>query len=99
VQKQQIRLSQFDVDDTPRLSEYGFNSMPPEESDVVLVFAGGNRRDGVIIATGNQTYRMRNSSRARCRFPSNLGQSVYLTKQASWSMARACRSSSTTHPP
>jgi phage gp45-like len=43
--------------------------MPPEESDVVLVFAGGNRRDGVIIATGNQTYRMRNSSRARCRFP------------------------------
>lgn len=81
VQKQQVRLSQFETfDDIPRLSEYGFNSMPPEESDAVLIFAGGNRRDGVIIATGNQTYRMRNLKPGEVSISDNLGQSVYLTQ-------------------
>lgn len=80
-QKQQVRLSQFETfDDIPRLSEYGFNSMPPEESDAVLIFAGGNRRDGVIIATGNQTYRMRNLKPGEVSISDNLGQSVYLTQ-------------------
>jgi len=82
VQLQQVRLSQFETfDDVPRLSEYGFNSMPPPESDAVLVFVGGNRRDGVIVATGNQQFRMRSLKPGEVSISDNLGQSVYLTRQ------------------
>ena len=82
VQMHQIRLSRFETfDDIPRLSEYGFNSMPPPESDAVLVFAGGNRRDGVIVATGNQQFRMRSMKPGEVSISDNLGQSIYLTQQ------------------
>ena len=81
VQTQQVRLSQFETfDDVPRLAEYGFNSMPPEDSDAVLVFVGGNRLDGVIIATGNQQFRMRNLKPGEVSISDNLGQSVFLSK-------------------
>ncbi|MFZ6690223.1 phage baseplate assembly protein V [Undibacterium sp. SXout20W] len=81
VQKQQVKMGQFETfDDIPRLSEYGFNSMPPAESDAVLVFVGGNRLDGVIIATGNQTFRMRSLKPGEVSISDNLGQSVYLSQ-------------------
>jgi len=81
VQLQQVRLSQFETfDDVPRLAEYGFNSMPPPESDAVLVFVGGNRRDGVIVATGNQQFRMCSLKPGEVSISDNLGQSVYLTQ-------------------
>jgi phage baseplate assembly protein V len=80
-QSHQVRLGKFETfDDIPRLSEYGFNSMPPGESDAVLVFMGGNRMDGVIVATGNQTYRMRSLKPGEVSISDNLGQSVYLTQ-------------------
>src|SRR5471032_3668566 len=81
VQQQQVRLGPFETfDNIPRLSEYGFNSMPPPDSDAVLIFVGGNRVDGVIIATGNQTYRMRSLNPGEVSISDNLGQSVYLTQ-------------------
>lgn len=80
-QQQQVTLGPFETfDNVPRLSEYGFNSMPPPESDAVLIFVGGNRVDGVIIATGNQTYRMRSLKPGEVSISDNLGQSVYLTQ-------------------
>lgn len=82
VQKQQVRLSEFETfDNIPRVSEYGFNSMPPADSDAVLIFVGGNRRDGVIIGTGNQQFRMRSMKPGEVSISDNLGQSVYLTQQ------------------
>lgn len=81
VQLQQVRMSEFEtVDNLPRLAEYGFQSMPPAESDCVLVFVGGNRTDGVIIATGNQQFRMRSLAPGEVSISDNLGQSVYLTQ-------------------
>lgn len=82
VQQQQVRLGQFETfDDIPRISEYGFNSMPPAESDAVLIFVGGNRLDGVIIGTGHQQFRMRSLKPGEVSISDNLGQSVYLTQQ------------------
>lgn len=81
VQIQQVRLGQFETfDNLPRLAEYGLNSMPPPESDAVLLFVGGNRSNGVIIATGNQTYRMRSLKPGEVSISDNLGQSVHLTQ-------------------
>lgn len=44
-------------DKTPRLAEFGFSSNPPESSDVVVVFIGGDRSNGVVVATNHQPSR------------------------------------------
>src|SRR5260363_84925 len=55
VERHQARLGALELrDHTPRLAEYGFASMPPVGSDAVVVFIGGDRSNGVIIATGHQ---------------------------------------------
>lgn len=81
VQMQQVSLGQAETfDDVPRLCEYGFNSMPPAESDAVMVFVGGNRLDGVIIATGHQMYRMRSLKPGEVALSDDRGQSIYLSQ-------------------
>jgi phage baseplate assembly protein V len=80
-QMHQVRFNALETtDNIPRLGEYGFNSMPPADSDAVLLFAGGNRINGIIIATGNQTFRMRSLKPGEVSISDNLGQSVYLTQ-------------------
>lgn len=44
-------------DNTPRIAEFGFTSLPPVGSDVVLVFMGGDRSSGVVVATNHQPSR------------------------------------------
>ena len=81
VQQLQVRFGQMEtVDNLPRLAEYGFNSMPPGDADAIVVFAGGNRSDGVIVATGHQTYRMRSLKVGEVSISDDQGQSVYLTR-------------------
>lgn len=77
----QVKLGQMEtVDNVPRLAEYGFNSMPPADTDAIVLFAGGNRSDGVIIATGSQTYRMRSLKTGEVSISDDQGQSVYLMR-------------------
>lgn len=45
------------IDHAVRLGEYGFNSCPPEGSEAVILFLGGRRSIGVIIATGYRAAR------------------------------------------
>jgi phage baseplate assembly protein V len=81
LQRHQVQLGQLETfDNLSRLSEYGFNSLPPEKSEAVLLFMGGNRTDGVIIATGNQTYRMRGLANGEVSISDDKGQSVYLSQ-------------------
>lgn len=54
----QLRLSGLELrDTTPRIAEFGFSSRPPVGSDAVLVFVGGDRTNGIVIATGHQASR------------------------------------------
>lgn len=54
----QARLGPLEVRDaTPRLAEFGFSSRPPVGADAILVFIGGDRSNGVVIATGHQASR------------------------------------------
>lgn len=77
----QVRLGQLEtVDNVPRLAEYGFNSMPPADADAIVLFSGGNRSDGVVIATGSQTYRMRSLKTGEVSISDDQGQSVYLMR-------------------
>jgi len=80
VQTQQIRLGADEIkDDVPRLAEFGFTSMPPVGSDAVLVFIGGDRSNGAIVATGHQASRPRGLKEGETMIYTQDGKSIYLT--------------------
>lgn len=45
------------IDQVPRLGHYGFAYCPPDGSEAVVVFIGGRRSNGVVIATGHRESR------------------------------------------
>lgn len=80
VQMLQLKLGALELRDrTPRLAEYGFTSSPPQGSDAALLFVGGDRSNGVVIATGNQTYRLKGLANGDAAIYDSRGQSVWLT--------------------
>lgn len=81
VQKQQVVLGPLEVhDNIPRLSEFGFASMPPEDSDVTIAFFGGDRSNGVIVATGHQQTRLKNLAMGDAAIYDALGKYIWLKK-------------------
>lgn len=46
-------------DDMERIQEYGFTSVPLPGAEGVVVFVGGNRDHGLIIATDDRRYRIK----------------------------------------
>ncbi|MDN7814918.1 phage baseplate assembly protein domain-containing protein [Burkholderia vietnamiensis] len=80
IQLMQVKFNPLQTNDNlPRCAEYGFTSNPPEDSDAVVAFAGGDRSNGVVIATGNAKYRMKQMATGEVAIHDNIGQSVYLT--------------------
>jgi phage baseplate assembly protein V len=79
VQLLQARLGEAEVrDDLPRLAEFGFASMPPDGSDLVVLFVGGDRSNGVVIASGHIATRMRNLQPGESALYHADGKHVYL---------------------
>ncbi len=82
VQMLQLKLGALELRDrTPRLAEYGFTSNPPSGADAALLFVGGDRSNGVVIATGHQTYRLKALASGDAAIYDSRGQSVWLTPQ------------------
>jgi phage baseplate assembly protein V len=80
VQKAQIVFGALEtVDGVPIPHDFGFTSNPPIDSDAFAGFLGGIRKNGMVIAIGNQTYRMRNLRSGEVAIYDNRGQSVYLS--------------------
>jgi phage gp45-like len=46
-------------DNIPTLLNYGFSSSLPIGGDKAMIFLNGDRSQGVVVATGHQTYRYR----------------------------------------
>ncbi|MTK12711.1 MAG: phage baseplate assembly protein V [Clostridiaceae bacterium] len=81
VQTMQVQLGDDEVrDNTPRPAEFGFSSLPPVGSDAVIIFVGGDRSNGVVVATGNQTLRMKAMSPGETAIYDASGKHVYLSK-------------------
>ena len=79
VQMLQARLGVNEIrDNTPRLAEFGFTSMPPDGADLVLLCIGGDRSNAVIIATGHIATRMKNLQPGESALYDSLGKHVYL---------------------
>ncbi|CAB3779416.1 hypothetical protein LMG28688_00835 [Paraburkholderia caffeinitolerans] len=67
------------IDDMPRVAEFGFTSRPPDGSDVLAVFIGGDRSNGVIVGTNHQGSRPTGLAVGETMIFSQDGKSVYLT--------------------
>ncbi|MDE3022267.1 MAG: phage baseplate assembly protein [Pseudomonadota bacterium] len=81
VQLVQVTLSDIETHDgTPRLAEFGLASNPPANSDVLVLFAGGDRSHGVIVATGHQATRFKNLNPGESALYDAFGKSIYLTE-------------------
>lgn len=79
-QKMQVRLGELEIrDNLPRLAEFGFTSNPPSGSDAVVQFIGGDRSNGVVIATGHQQSRPKGLAPGESMLYSQDGKYVYLT--------------------
>ncbi len=80
VQMVQLALGALEVRDrTPRLAEFGFASNPPAGSDATLLFVGGDRSNGVVIATSNQALRLKGLQPGEAAIYDSLGKYVWLT--------------------
>ena len=81
MQMMQVKLNALETrDNTPRMAEFGLTSNPPTtNSDAIVVFLGGDRSNGVVIATGHQPSRPKNLAPGETMLYSQDGKYVYMT--------------------
>lgn len=80
VQLVQLQLSNIETrGQLARISEYGFQSSPPDGFSGIALFFGGDRSSGVVIATQHQTYRFQPLAEGEVAISDDKGQSVYLS--------------------
>ena len=81
VQMVQVQFNAQDVrDNTPRVSEYGYASNPRPGAHAIFICVAGDRSNGVIIGTNDESARMKNLQVGEVAIYDDLGQSVYLTR-------------------
>lgn len=80
VQTMQVRMGADElIGDLPRAAEYGFTSVPPVGTDAIVLFLGGERSNGIVVATNNQQFRMKALGNGDVAIYDNRGQSVLLS--------------------
>jgi phage gp45-like len=68
------------IDAMPVLQIYGLASHAMAGTDVMAMFASGDRSNGVIVATGNQQYRLRNLAAGEVALYTDEGDKVVLSR-------------------
>jgi phage baseplate assembly protein V len=73
-------LSEEVHDGVERMQDYGFTSHPFEEAEAVVVFAGGLRSHGLIVALGDRRYRLKNLGQGEVAMYDDQEQVVHLKR-------------------
>ena len=81
VQIMQVKLNALETgDNRQRMAEFGLTSNPPTtNSDAIVLFLGGDRSNGVVVATGHQPSRPKNLAPGETMLYSQDGKYVYMT--------------------
>ena len=80
IQTVQLRLLADETrDQALRAAEYGFCSNPPDGTDAISLHMAGERGIVVVIATNNQTFRMRGLATGEVAIHDDKGRFVYLS--------------------
>lgn len=81
VQLQQVQFNDRETqDEVPRIAEYGFASMPLPGCQALVLFIGGERSNGAIVATNDERNRMKNLQPGEVAIYDDQGQSVYISR-------------------
>jgi phage baseplate assembly protein V len=67
-------------DGVERMQDYGFTSHPFEEAEAVVVFAGGLRSHGLVVAVGDRRYRLKNLEQGEVAIYDDQEQVVHLKR-------------------
>lgn len=77
----QINLLAGEVrDNVERFQEYGFTSHPLPGAEAVVVFAGGNRDHGLVIAVDDRRYRLKSLQTGEVAIYSDEGDTIILKR-------------------
>lgn len=68
------------LDDVERVQQYGYTSVPLPGAEGVVVFVGGNRDHGLVIATDDRRYRKAGLAAGEVAIYDDQGQSVHITR-------------------
>ena len=81
LQRLQLAVLRDEIrDGVERLAEYGFTSRPFPGASAVMVCVGGNRDHGVVIATGDRRYRLKELAEGEVALYDDQGQVVHLLR-------------------
>ncbi|WP_392563198.1 phage baseplate assembly protein (plasmid) [Orbus sturtevantii] len=80
-----IQIAQYQTaleskDNTPRIAEFGFSSSLPADSDVVMVFIGGDRTNGIIVASNHKESRYKDLKQGETVIYNQWGDHIILSK-------------------
>ncbi|NYY42937.1 baseplate assembly protein [Escherichia coli] len=78
VQTVQVQSPSEVRSDTPVLQQFGFSSVLPAGTDVVVMSLAGNRSSAVVVASGHQSYRINDLSSGEVVVYNQWGQYVRL---------------------
>lgn len=81
--QQALQLDVLDdetLDDVEHFQAYGFTSVPLAEAEAIVVFQGGTRSHGLVIATGDRRFRLRGMERGEVAIHDDQGQVVKLAR-------------------
>lgn len=69
------------VEDAERMQDYGFTSVPHPGAEAVVVFPGGLRSHGLIVAVGDRRYRLTGLQAGEVAMYDDQEQAVILTRE------------------
>jgi phage gp45-like len=81
MQKVQIGILKDEIrDDVDRVQQYGFTSCPKPGADAVVIFVGGNRDHGIVIATDDARYRFKSMADGEVALYTDEGDYIQLSR-------------------
>jgi phage gp45-like len=80
-QQMQIEILKGELrDNVERMQNYGFTSVPQSGADAAVVFLGGNRSQGIIIAVDDRRYRLAGLEAGEVAVYDDLGNKIELKR-------------------
>ncbi len=81
IQTLQIQLGKNEVrEGVNRVQQYGFSSHPLAQSECAVMFVGGNRDHGLVIAVDDSRYRLKNLAQGEVALYTDEGDVIHLKR-------------------
>lgn len=80
IQGVQVKLLDGEISEMERFQDYGLTSVPPDKSEHVAVFIGGNRDHGVVIKCDNRKVRLKGLKKGEVAIYTDEGDNITLKR-------------------